>query len=442
MFLSTSLLFAQNELKFEFDYARYNYDSTTVYFEIYYAFDQTDLTVVEKESNKIVEASLHLTLLDFDSAEIIFERTWNVPSVVSDNPSLYGVLGLFIPKGNYNLKVEAFDKNNMVKKKEITEKLEINAFSYDKISVSDIELARNIIKEDADKSSIFYKNTLEVIPNPELLYSATEPNLFYYAEIYDVESDCNVPLKYYQILLNGANREVHRKEKKLERKPGARIDIGRINLRNLPSDSYKLLVIVSDSCNQNSYTAEKQFYFYNPGVFDSTIVTSGKMAFLAGKFVLASEEECDDYFAKAEYIAKQAEINKYKKLTVLNAKREFLHEFWTIRHNVRFNNFAVNFEEYYERVEYAERYYKSMGIEAYKTDRSRVYLMYGTPDEIERYPSSGDMQPYEVWYYYAIESGVQFVFGDISGYGNYELLHSTKRGEIFNDNFLSVLKIL
>jgi hypothetical protein len=40
------------------------------------------------------------------------------------------------------------------------------------------------------------------------------------------------------------------------------------------------------------------------------------------------------------------------------------------------------------------------------------------------------MKPYEIWFYNEIEGGVQFIFGDISGFGNYELLHSTKRGEV------------
>ncbi len=71
-----------------------------------------------------------------------------------------------------------------------------------------------------------------------------------------------------------------------------------------------------------------------------------------------------------------------------------------------------------------------MGKEGWKTDRGRVYIMYGEPNEIERYPNQTQTRPYEIWSYYDLEGGVRFVFGDITGFADYQLLHSTKRGEL------------
>jgi hypothetical protein len=62
--------------------------------------------------------------------------------------------------------------------------------------------------------------------------------------------------------------------------------------------------------------------------------------------------------------------------------------------------------------------------------------MYGEPDEIERFPSELDKKPYEIWHYNSIEGGVIFVFGDVTGFSNFELLHSTKRGELRDDNWM------
>jgi hypothetical protein len=64
-----------------------------------------------------------------------------------------------------------------------------------------------------------------------------------------------------------------------------------------------------------------------------------------------------------------------------------------------------------------------------------VLLIYGRPDEVERNPSTIDSQPYEVWYYYALDGGSEFVFGDLSGHGEYELLHSTYRNELQDPNW-------
>jgi len=72
----------------------------------------------------------------------------------------------------------------------------------------------------------------------------------------------------------------------------------------------------------------------------------------------------------------------------------------------------------------------SIGREGWEIDRGRVYILHGEPDEIERMPSSEDRKPYEIWHFYQIENGVQFIFVDRSGFGDYLLVHSTKRGEL------------
>lgn len=43
-----------------------------------------------------------------------------------------------------------------------------------------------------------------------------------------------------------------------------------------------------------------------------------------------------------------------------------------------------------------------------------------------------DKKPYEIWIYHSIEGGVQFVFADVQGFGEFELLHSTHSQELHN----------
>jgi hypothetical protein len=81
-----------------------------------------------------------------------------------------------------------------------------------------------------------------------------------------------------------------------------------------------------------------------------------------------------------------------------------------------------------------------MGREGWLTDRGRIYLVYAEPDEIERFPNSSGSKPYEIWHYNQIESGVIFVFIDRSGFGDYSLVNSTKRGEIQDDSWQQYLQ--
>jgi hypothetical protein len=56
--------------------------------------------------------------------------------------------------------------------------------------------------------------------------------------------------------------------------------------------------------------------------------------------------------------------------------------------------------------------------------------MYGKPDEIQRAPYGGDAREHEVWHYFSMEGGVQFIFVDKRGLGDLELVYSNMRGEI------------
>ena len=87
-------------------------------------------------------------------------------------------------------------------------------------------------------------------------------------------------------------------------------------------------------------------------------------------------------------------------------------------------------KDYLRKIKECNITYKALSKEGWQTDRGRVYLIYGQPSEIERYPNQTETRPYEIWYYHDIEGGVQFVFGDLTGFGDQTLLHSTKRGEL------------
>ena len=87
------------------------------------------------------------------------------------------------------------------------------------------------------------------------------------------------------------------------------------------------------------------------------------------------------------------------------------------------------------RIDFVTRNFTISVRKGYLTERGRVYLTYGEPDQRDFYPSEINKKPYEIWFYNDIEGGVSFIFGDVTGFGNYELLHSTKRGEIRDDNW-------
>ncbi len=84
------------------------------------------------------------------------------------------------------------------------------------------------------------------------------------------------------------------------------------------------------------------------------------------------------------------------------------------------------FDEFYRRVEFANRMFSHTRREGWRTDRGRVYIVFGPPDRVERTtPSQYYQGEYEVWYYDDLRE--KFVFYDEYGFGDYRLVSGNIR---------------
>ena len=126
---------------------------------------------------------------------------------------------------------------------------------------------------------------------------------------------------------------------------------------------------------------------------------------------------------------------KAYKLLKTNAEREkFIEDFWNRRDpnpDTAENEYR---EEYYERIEYANEHFSS-GVPGWKTDRGRMYVRWGKPDEVESHPSGGSYNepgysdaittfPFEIWFYRHLDGpgdGVEIEFVDPTGTGEYRI---------------------
>lgn len=436
--LINAIIPAQNDFSFEFDYAQFGYDTTSNYIEFYYSFNQEELRRVQKDNQTIVTAKLFIELNEVSADTAFVSREWSVNNIVDEkaaSKSLVGVLGLIVPKGDYRATVKGYDPNEPEMAKVINETLTVLPRLRNDYSLSDIQLASNIKNENANTNSIFYKNTLEVLPNPITVYSKNNPIVFYYAELYGLNLGSDAPLILQRDLFNSRGILVDQKNKSISRKNESIVEVGVLNMQKFPTDSYNMVITLFDSTQNEGLSSTKRFYMINPDVKDTTNTQTFLANYLGSEFGVSSAEELDDMFAKCKYIAASSEIDQYEKLDSLNSKREFFYEFWKKRDpdpTTNENEFKI---EYMYRLDFVNERYGSFYKKGFRTDRGRIYLLYGEPDQIDRYPNETNMKPYEIWYFNSIEGGVYFVFGDLTGFSDYELLSSTKRGEIRDDNW-------
>jgi GWxTD domain-containing protein len=372
------------------------------------------------------------------TGEVLLDKTWSILSPVSDSinsdKSLIGMLSLILKEGSYNCTVIGADALNPVIAKTINEHIKVKPLLNGQIGLSDVQLASNIIQDSQNEESIFYKNTFEVTPNPTAVFGEGQPCLFYYSELYNLpQVSIDDGLRLDQLLFNSRGQLVLSKRKNLSRAVNSRVEVGRVMANKLPTDTYTLTLNLVDSVTNVGVSSAKRFFVYNPSVVNVDTFQQHVSPVLSTQFGAMSEEELDDLYNKSRYIATNQEQDRYDALTTIDGKREFLYNFWKARDENPSDDFNKSYSSYLKRVEECNLRFRAVSKEGWKTDRGRVYLIYGEPSEIERYPNQIETRPYEIWSYHNLEGGVFFIFADIFGFSDYQLVHSSKRGELRDD---------
>jgi GWxTD domain-containing protein len=136
------------------------------------------------------------------------------------------------------------------------------------------------------------------------------------------------------------------------------------------------------------------------------------------------------------YIITDEERKVFKTLATDDERQTFIESFWLRRDPTPDTEENEYREEHYRRIAYANDRFAS-GIPGWKTDRGRIYIEYGPPDEIESHPSGGSYErpyeegggststyPFEQWRYRYIEgigTNIILEFVDTTMSGEYRL---------------------
>mgnify|MGYP001767082835 CR=1 FL=1 len=146
----------------------------------------------------------------------------------------------------------------------------------------------------------------------------------------------------------------------------------------------------------------------------------------------ASEARLDSLYAPLEYIVDpRTEAGVYARLTE-DGKRRFLREFWRRRDPTPEDADNPAMSEFYRAVAFANDAFSQGrtrvgGVQGWRTDRGRIYLRHGRPDETLRRPVASP-RPYEVWKY-TQSRPYWYVFYDRNGLGDYVLIGTNDRRE-------------
>jgi len=135
-------------------------------------------------------------------------------------------------------------------------------------------------------------------------------------------------------------------------------------------------------------------------------------------------------------IITERERRAFLELSTNEEREQFIELFWDRRNSDPESPVNSAKEEHYRRLAYADEHFSS-GIPGRKTDRGRIYTIWGPPDEIDSHPAGGTYErspeqgggsstafPWEVWRYRHLDGigeNVEIEFVDPTGSGEYHI---------------------
>ena len=446
---------ASNGVTAYLTYATFNVPTKSPYIETYLSVIGNTIKFV-KNTNGKYQGAIDIAVDFTQNGEIknAQKYTLNSPETIDTSktfPNFIDQQRYTLPNGTYIMEISIADKNSMLEKPFITKiPITIN-FPDDKINISDIQLLESYVKSTT--ATLLTKSGYDLVPYVSTFYPENINKIKFYAEIYNSKkiigegqklvlnyflesSENNVKLNDYSAFSKQTVNDVN-------------ILLAEFNLELLPSGNYNLIVEARDK--DNKIQAVQKCFIQRKNSQGKLSLEDLKSVNVNNTFVTyyKSIDTLADYIRSLRPISSTSEIqfaqNQIKGKNLLMMQQLF-YNFWKTR-NEKYPQSA--WLAYYKEVMKVNKEFGTYGLKGYDTDRGRVYLQYGPPDQRVKSDVEPSAYPYEIWEYYSLydkslslvypdnkQSNKKFVFYNPDKVTNrYSLIHSTAKGEIYNERW-------
>ena len=388
------------------DYAAFNADSlNNKRLELYYQIYNAVLNFEQKNNQYVAEYEIVIKIYNSkDSLVDSYHKTKKV--IVPNEKKAKSKYDYRTDQVNVILKpdkyVTTFTLNDPNSKKVVIRKLKLNLKDNHKKkpNLSDIELVQAAMP-NSEKPNNFEKGKITLITSVSHTYGNEEKiQLLFYFEIYrGYGSTDSVRV---ETKLRHESNMVYR-------------DSLTIDLSNNPVRQFRK-IIMDDM---------------NPGTYELSVTLKGhrnkKLAVKYKNFELVWSQKSmlkHDYkqiLNQLAIIAPKREIDELKNDSTYEQRLRGFNEFWRKRDPTPGTKENEAKQEFYRRIYIANLYFTILYQVGWKSDRGRVYIVYGEPDQVEDYPIALNSRPYQEWYYYHGSQYRKFIFVDENDDGDYRL---------------------
>jgi len=401
---------------FAVDYAYFKTDRPdSNRFELYYKIHNAALQFVRDGDGFSAGYELYVTVYDDDDRQhtaLSRERDLHVDSyaaTISPDDFRISQINFGLAPGKYKVEFQLYDINSQATLKQSLQ-ADLTEFSSRNPQLSGIELVHSVDTTVVD--SVFAKGDIAVIPGVSRLYSGdSTAHLFFYHEIYQGSGETDEFDLVTRIL-----------DRKLNSVYGDTISnsfgdednmirqLRRIPLAGLKSGEYSLEVSILGRRNRVVDRVDVPFRIYwSPEaliLYEPEKAISQLKYFAEPRDVRAMTAEEEDGLKEAS--SAEERVRRWN-------------EFWAVRDPSPGTTDNELKNEFFNRVEFVNRNFSVMRKEGWQTDRGRIFLQFGEPDQVENFPFELNQKAHQIWYYYHLKELRKFIFVDEWNDGDYRL---------------------
>ncbi|MGE5430592.1 MAG: GWxTD domain-containing protein [Syntrophomonadaceae bacterium] len=421
---------SRGSLQFYVDHAGFQGKEGKTY-EEFYLMVQADQLTYKKETGRQLGTFKTTFKLTDKSNVTVSERQW-VTDVAQKKDSAYlKTMAAYdqwqVPQlqpGEYNAEITVADMNGPNSAR-ASFPFNVPSIPVNKFTSSEIEFVSGI--EEKPLNTTFLKANRSIIPNPSRRYGILSPILYTFYELYNIPPEAGRNLWVtYSIKSNDRTVKTF-PVMGIKRSGNSAVITHGMSVSGIPSGVYDLNVQVKDSLAGKEIVFSRKFE-----VIQADYARQQRPAL--------TEDEAATFGRIIQYIAAPSQYKIYEGLD-LKGKAQFLIQYW--RQNdptpeTQGNEILTSIQQRYN---YANNNFTWGKQEGWKTDRGRVLIKYGSPDEIEHHNFETNTLPYEIWIYNQKKSYI-FVFADLRSNGSYTLLHSNKEEEVHNELWMEQIRKL
>ncbi|HMW35009.1 MAG TPA: GWxTD domain-containing protein [bacterium] len=372
-------------------FARYNQVLFRSQYEVNY-------TLADKKGNVV--------LREIQDKEIVTEH---YEETLSDLRFHFSRLTLNIDPGEYILTVVITDKETQ-KFGQRKLSLPVRTFREKSIGISDLLFADKIQKDSVD-------DIIHILPNVFKSFDNEFKKYAVYFEIYNSkyawknrDSIGNLPEEKEPVRIR---YRVYDKNQKIVTEDSTVREVNQFQ-------TFSSIEIDKSKVSFGKYVLDVMVYGKNGVRATSKAIFDVRLSTFTAPSLSATAFDLDVAIKQMRHVGRNLNTDKILKGTQ-KEKSDFFENFWRAKDPTPGTERNEIMEEYFRRVDYANRYFTSGYREGWDTDRGMVFIILEAPDDIERHPFDNNDKPYEIWYYY--QANLRLLFVDVNQIGDYELMN-------------------